>query len=370
LKQLLKKHLINLRGKNVNDKIVIIESDDWGSIRIPNQNCQNHLVSGGLIDLKNNFSAFDCLESGSDLLALYAVLGQHKDRLGNSPIFTANMVMQNPDFDKIQNNHFNKFYSEPFFETYRSYYPEEKTFDKLMQGIETGVIFPQFHADVHLNFIKWLKLLQNNDQRFMTAFQMRCFAIDDVGTDNLRNNLMATYDYFSSDELDVIRESIDTGLTIFKDTFGFNSRTTIAPCYVWNAHIEKKFKEHNVEAFQSSYVQKFNIPEKSKHKNIWKIGGNQNQNGQLNFVRNVLFEPSVKGVNWVDKSLESVKIAFAWKKPAILSTHRVNYVSGLSISNRENSLDQLNNLLLEILRRYPEVIFLSSPQLIDYYNGK
>jgi hypothetical protein len=75
-------------------------------------------------------------------------------------------------------------------------------------------------------------------------------------------------------------------------------------------------------------------------------------------------------VNWVDKSLESIKIAFTWKKPAIISTHRVNYVSGLSNSNRENSLDQLNNLLSEIIKRYPEVIFLSSPQLIDYYNGK
>lgn len=368
MKQLLKKHLINSRGKTIKDKIVVIESDDWGSIRIPDKAAQSQLAQEGLIRMKEPFDAYDCLESAEDYRALYAVLSQFKDKGGQHPVFTANMVMGNPDFEKIKANNFQAFYWEPFYTTYEAYYPRQTTFETLKEGISKGYIFPQFHAREHLNTLQWLQRLKSGDTRFLKAFAVKCFAIDDTKTTNQRANLMASYDYQSADELTFIESSIAQGLAFFKETFGFDSATTIAPCYVWNDKIEQVFNKHQVQGMQSSYVQQYNDNATKIHKRIWRKSGATNGLGQRYWVRNVLFEPSLDTrVNWIEKALESIAIAFLWNKPAIIGTHRINYVAGLSEPNRANALNQLQQLLEAVLKKWPNVIFMNSAELNEYY---
>ena len=59
-----------LQGTKTNKKIVVIESDDWGSERIPNINVREQLSKSG-IDVKTNpHSRFDTLERLEDLEVL------------------------------------------------------------------------------------------------------------------------------------------------------------------------------------------------------------------------------------------------------------------------------------------------------------
>ena len=48
--ELLKKNIINFRGLSLKKKFVVIESDDWGSIRIPSQKVAKDLISKGLLN--------------------------------------------------------------------------------------------------------------------------------------------------------------------------------------------------------------------------------------------------------------------------------------------------------------------------------
>jgi hypothetical protein len=368
LKQLLKKHLINLRGKSINENIVVIESDDWGSIRIPNKDAQNQLLLDGLIHPKDPFSLYDCLECSDDYHALYAVLDRFKDIRGRSPVITVNMVMGNPNFEKIKVSNFLEYYWETFDVTYKNYYPNSTPFPILMAGINEGFLFPQFHAREHLNALQWLQRLYNGDKKFHQAFDLKCFAINDSDYYNLRTNLMASYDYKSDDELAFIESSITQGLTLFRETFGFNSSTTIAPCYVWNNRIEQIFNKNKVQGIQGSYVHLLNNHSTNKHHRIWHTHGSVNELGQLYTIRNVLFEPALDiSFDWVSNAMESISIAFFWRKPAIISSHRINYVAGLSQNNRENTLNQLQELLAEILKKWPNVIFMNSAELNEYY---
>ena len=306
MKEFLKKHIINSRGKRNSKKLLVIESDDWGSIRIPNKEVQDYLVNAKLIKPTDPFSAFDCLESTKD-------------------------------------------------------------FDTLKRGIEQMFIYPQFHAREHLNSMEWIKRLQIGDERFLQAFNVNCFAIDDQTKGNSRANLMASYDYQTNEELFFLQESIKEGLQLFEKTFGFISRTTITPCYVWNDSVEEVFSKYGVESIQSSYVQQKNI--EGKHIRIWKKMGASNRFNQKYFVRNVLFEPSLnKNVNWVDKALESIEIALFWGKPAIIGSHRINYVGGLSTENRESTLKQLDDLLKQIIKKWPDIQFVNSEQLLKEYS--
>lgn len=367
MKENLKKHFINARGKRTSKKLLVIESDDWGSIRIPNKEVHEYLVKESLIKPTDPFSAYDCLESADDFKALFDVLKNHKDRLGNRPVLTANMVMSNPDFEKIKANQFKSFYFESFANTYETYYPNQQTFETLQKGIEQKLIFPQFHAREHLNAIQWLERLQGGDERFLKAFDVHCFAIDDLHKGNSRANLMASYDYQNEEELAFVQQSIQQGLQIFENTFGFASKTTIAPCYVWNDPIENVLNQHGVKSLQSSYIQQKN--NKGKHLRVWQKMGRTNKLDQRYFVRNVLFEPALsRNINWVDKAMESITIAFLWGKPAVVGSHRINYVAGLSDENRNNTLSQLDELLRRVLKKWPDIEFIHSEQLLELYS--
>ena len=88
-------------------------------------------------------------------------------------------------------------------------------------------------------------------------------------------------------------------------------------------------------------------------------------------MRNVLFEPYLnQNINWAEKTFREIENALFWKTPAIISSHRVNYASNLNIQNRDNTLKQLNTLLKKINKKYPDVIYMSSAELLDFIKYK
>ena len=46
-----------------------------------------------------------------------------------------------------------------------------------------------------------------------------------------------------------------------------------------------------------------------------------------------------------------------------MSTHRLNYVSGINKENGKNGVSLLYELLLKVINKYPEVEFMTSDQL-------
>ena len=363
MKQTLKKHLINLRGQRLNEKFLVLESDDWGAIRIPNIKVRDWLYEKNYINKKDPFSHYDTLESENDYEALFEVLNRFIDCRGNHPILTANFIMNNPDFDAIKSNDFKQYYSQPFTETYKSYYGSSKTEEILREGIKNNLVKPQFHGTEHLNVVKWMNYLNQNNASFREAFDLKCYAIDDLSSNNRRGNLMAAYDYDTNEELEYIRKSIFLGLEQFEEIFGFKSNTTIAPCYVWNDEIEKIMQKNKVSCFQGSYVQ--NIPMlKGSFRRKYRFTGQKNDNDQTYLIRNGLFEPSVhKNIDWVNKCLESIAIAFKWGKPAIISTHRINFVGGLDENQRNHNLKLLKEVITKAILKWPDIQFIDSESL-------
>lgn len=370
LKQTVKKHLINLRGSRIAEKLVIFESDDWGSIRIPSNGARQELLDKNLIKETDPFSRYDTLETADDYYALYEVLGKFKDKDGNHPVLTANMVMNNPDFERIASEDFTRYHNESFQQTYNRLAQGGDTFSALQEGIARGMIHPQFHASEHLNVTRWMRFLRQGDERYRFAFARQCFSIDELSAANRRGNLMAAYDYDTTEELDYIRESISSGLDQFEKIFKIKSATTVAPCYVWDPVVEKVFETTGVRAFQGSYQQ--NCPVMGKpFKRKYRYTGQKNAAGQQYLVRNGLFEPSLApSADWVSKCMESIAIAFKWGKPAIIGTHRINFCSRLDEPQRNKNLKNIKELLKKMLERWPEIEFLDSASLSDRYNSK
>src|SRR5690554_172265 len=366
--ELLKKNIINVRGKSFKKKLIVIESDDWGSIRIPSRNVANTLIDKGLLDKNNPFDTIDCLEQEADLQGLLDVLGSHKDHLGNAPIVTANMVMANPDFEAIKENNFSAYHYELFTETYNRNPATANNFKILEQGIEEKLILPQFHAREHLNSILWMQYLQNQREDFHIAFNQGCFAIKDASSTNRRKNIMATYDYYSAADLQLIKQAIIEGLHLFETVFDRKSETTISPCYVWDKQVEDVFNEAGIHTFQGSKYQNIPIAGASNFKKKLRYMG-QRESKNTYLIRNCLFEPAInKKVDWVDACMESISVAFFWNKPAIIGSHRINFAGGIDEQNRTENLTLLHTLLSKILKKWPDVEFITSEELATYYN--
>src|SRR5690606_1519535 len=102
IKSRITNNLKTIIGKSVRYKYVIIESDDWGSIRMSSvkayQNLvkkQVNLVSGDA----DRYNRTDTFADPEDFEALYDVLRKFRDIDGNHPVFTATSVVANPNFD-------------------------------------------------------------------------------------------------------------------------------------------------------------------------------------------------------------------------------------------------------------------------------
>ena len=67
IKQTISRNLLNFSGWRTTRKIVVIESDDWGSIRMPSRKVFQILSANGIPVEKSSYCKFDCLESNLDL---------------------------------------------------------------------------------------------------------------------------------------------------------------------------------------------------------------------------------------------------------------------------------------------------------------
>ncbi|MGY6555170.1 MAG: hypothetical protein ACXIUM_11695, partial [Wenzhouxiangella sp.] len=59
------------------------------------------------------------------------------------------------------------------------------------------------------------------------------------------------------------------------------------------------------------------------------------------------------------------RVAFQMNKPAIISSHRINFCGFIDESNRDQNLEALDYLLKAVLQRWPDVEFITSEELLD-----
>jgi hypothetical protein len=352
-----------IQGLKTNRKIVIIESDDWGSERIPDNKTRESLAAVGIDMSTNPHAKFDTLERLEDLEALENLLISFKNEFNKKVRITTNFITGNPDYSKIEKSNFKEYSYEPFSVTYEKRDGHTLVFDKLKSLVSQGFLQPQFHGREHINAQFWLEALQNKNHNYLKAFKLGCYGIDAPSKEGHRKNLMAAFEYENTKQKEFIATSIREGMQLFEKAFGFQSSTIIAPRYVWNSSLENEFKKSGIKLIQTTFYQQ--EPIKEAYINKYHYTGQISKDSGLHYlVRNVFFEPAYSNdFDWVNQAFNKVKLAFQFHTPAIISMHRINFVGGLDKSNREDSLNQFQKLLKKIIETYPNVEFLSSDDL-------
>jgi hypothetical protein len=361
----------NALAVRIKRRVLVIESDDWGSIRLVDRNSRENLEQAG-IELKTSpFNTLDCLETKDDLERLLTVLKRHRNSEGRHPVMTLNTVLCNPHFERIEATDFQEYHCESLFESYERYYKQDLS-GMWQEGINNQVIYPQFHAREHLNVSLWMRDLQTGRIPVRTAFNHRFFGLRTQTSSANQRHYVAAYSPDSLEELNTLCRIATDGLSRFERTFGFRSNTFIGCNYVWPVEIEKVLFEAGITHLQTRLKRFSPDPNKGGQRRVLRHHtGQRNENGQTFGVRNVLFEPYLdRKKNWVASALKEINSAFFWGVPAIVCSHRINYCSHIDTALPSLTLPLLDNLIKEVVRRWPDVSFLSSSQLAEILSGK
>lgn len=362
------RHLANLPGWCTDRKIVVIESDDWGSIGVSDLAILERFRQKGIVPIDEDEARYiqnDTLASEDDLSRLFEVLQQVKDIHGNTAVFTAVAVVANPNFEKIKADDFQNYYYEPFTTSLERFGTgHNRSFELWKEGIQTGLFVPEFHGREHLNVSSWMRALKLGKTDTHWAFEQAFYGITDRKPIN-HVAYRAAFDIDEPTELTYLNEVISSGLNLFQQLFGYSASFFVPPNGPFNNTLEASLQKKGICYIGTSKIQREPIGSNQYKKHLHYIG-QSNKYKQIYLTRNCFFEPNSNlKKNWVASCLDDVSIAFQWKKPAVVSSHRCNYIGYLYPENQKKGLQQLTTLLQQIKKRWPKVEFMTSTQLGD-----
>ena len=368
MKQKLLNNIKNILGWKTSRKIVVISVDDYGNVRLDSSKARSQMDKEGL-KVKSIFDAVDALETREDLEILFEALRSVKDKYGNHAVFTPFALPCNIDFEKMSENDYNQYSYELLPDTYNkmeAYYPKayEKAWKLWNEGIDKGFLKPQFHGREHLNLKVFNEKLAARDNELLIALKNRSFSsISSSGYKSISYTAAFGFDKFEENKQ--FKEIIKTGLDEFEKVFGYRSVHFNPPGSREHPTIHKYLKEFGVRFLDTPFIKKEHQGS-GKYKKVLNYTGKKNHLGMTYQVRNVVFEPvQARGFDWVDYSFKQVEAAFFWNRPAIISSHRVNFCGHIDPKNRKIGINALKELLQKIVHKWPDVEFMSSVQLGD-----
>lgn len=363
MKSLLKK-IANLPALKTNRKLILFLSDDWGSVRMRSVGDQKQLEAKRF-KINNRFDQFDTLETNADMESLFEVLLKHKDHKGNNPIITAVTNVANPDFKKIKEDNFQHYYFEGIDKTYQRYPDSNKVLELVKQGIQQNIFMPQSHGREHLQVNWWMQELKDENSFARKAFENEFFFFQ---SDFIKNNrrsrdFSAAFDVWDHQDLEIQKEIISSGLSVFKKLYGYESQIFTPPAMFYNPEIENVLVEERINWLDVGRF--FKIPLiGGGQRHQYNYLGRKKKSGLKVLVRNAVFETNMsENDNGVARCIWDIEQAFQSKQPALISNHRASFVGGIDTNNRDKGLKALDELFKKIIAKWSDAEFVSIDEL-------
>jgi hypothetical protein len=309
------------------------------------------------------------LETKEDFEMLYEALSSVKDKNGKNAVFTPFALPCNIDFERMKGENYEKYYYELLPTTYQKLETLDNkayanTWSLWKEGIDKGIMVPQFHGREHFNVKVFEEKLVKKDKEVLTALKNRSYtSISNSGYPTI--NYTAAFEFWEFKENEEFPQIIKEGLDAFEKVYGYRSVHFNPPGGREHPIVHQVLKDAGIKYLDTPLI-KTEHQGKSNYKKIINYTGKKNKLGMAYEVRNVVFEPTDdRGFDWVNFSLKQIETAFFWNRPAIISSHRVNFCGHIDPKNRKKGINALGELLKRIVQKWPEVEFMSADQLGD-----
>ena len=368
MKQKIIDNLKNIYGWKTKRKIVVISVDDYGNVRLDSKMAREKMDKAGL-KIRTRYDAYDSLETREDLEMLYETLTSVKDKNGKSAVFTPFALSCNIDFERMRAENYEKYQYELLPVTYHKLETSDNeayanTWKLWKDGIDKGIMVPQFHGREHLNVKVLEEKLANKDVEVLTALDNRSYT--SISKSNYATiKYTAAFDFWEFKENTNFDYIIEDGLNAFETVYGYRAVHFNPPGSTEHSYIHKILKECGINYIDAPLLKSMHQGKGKYKRNIY-YTGKKNKLGMTYEVRNIVFEPTHDiSVDWVNYSLKQIETAFRWNRPAIISSHRVNFCGHIDPNNRKKGINALKELLQKIVNKWPDVEFMAANELGD-----
>jgi hypothetical protein len=364
MRQLITNYVKNSIGWSFPRKIIAFAFDDYGNVRLSNDTARSNLLNSG-IQLIGRFDRFDALDTREDYRQLFEVLQNVKDYKSNPAVITTYAVPCNVNYTETKKA--GKYIPECLNETYlrlSNIYPVNYsgTFELMKEGIRKNLIRPQFHGREHINISLFNTLLSEKEPALIANLGNQSLAGLPEHTGHLNVKYSEAFAFWDEDETEFHKQIIEDGLNKFEKVYGLKPKTFTPPAMKLHPSLFGFLEEKDIIAIDKGRVENRHLGHGKYMKERNSTGIQKGQN-HVTIVRNCMFEPNSSDIDWVNFTFNQVKAAFFWKKPAIISSHRVNFCGHIDPANREKGLSALESLLKKIVKTWPDVEFMAIDDL-------
>ena len=366
MKRQLLDNLKNIPGWHTVEKLVVFAVDDYGNVRLDSKAAYMRLSSKG-VRLRSRFDHLDALETKQDLENLLETLASVNDSHGRHAVCTPYALAANPDFEAMAQPDAGYRY-ESLLQTFGRLAADQAAAYKdvwalWQEGIRSGLLKPQFHGREHLNVEMIERKMKSGDEELKINIENRSMAglRDEPSLPGV--GFTQSFGFWDRSEIAHHREIIANGLQLFEEVFGYRSETFTPPAQKLHPELYSFVEGQGVCAIDKPL---HCVRRMDRHRAVREFNtlGQRRDQNHVSFVRNVVFEPSNnKEFDSVGYALNQIAAAFRWRKPAIISSHRVNFCGHIEEENRKFGLDALGRLLKGIVSRWPDVRFISADEL-------
>jgi hypothetical protein len=364
LKQTALLNFKNIPGKHFKNKILVIECDDWGGIRMPSKEVYESLIINKIPFPDDHFDKLDTLEDKTDLESLFELLFEVKDATGRHAVITPVVNVANPDFDKIQASGFQNYFFETYPQTLARYHRDPTVLSLWKQGIELKIFVPEYHGREHLCVQLWLRALREGNKHLLNAFKLGYTTVFVDKIHPVANGFRPQFFFDDNDQKYFLSLSIKEGTDLFNKIFGYHPISFVPSNGVFHPDFNIDVISAGIKYLNVSHL--VPVPNGEGSITIKRFYyTRKGENSLTYYLRNCAFEPSGCNYSGIETTLKQVEAAFRWGKPAIISSHRVNFIGGISHENRIHGLKELTSLLNAILKKWPDVMFMSTRDLIN-----
>ncbi|MBI1224010.1 MAG: hypothetical protein GC192_02120 [Bacteroidetes bacterium] len=355
----------NILGWKTSRKVVVFAIDDYGNVRLASRYARSNMDKLGL-KINSRFDAYDTLETRQDLDALYGALSSVKDKKGRHAIFTAYAVPCNIDFEAIVNNGHNGYVYELLPDTFRKLQDldainYEGAWNLWKDGIDKGLMAPQFHGREHFSLKIFEKKLATKDRELLCALENRSY----TSINNLPNSRIgwtAAFAFDVKDDTEKFEYILKSGTDAFESVFGNRATSFTPPAHQFPSWLESVLPKYGIKYLDKPFYRKRHLGN-GRFRTEFNSTKWDNKIGLHVLVRNVVFEPNDGNIDHIEKALQQIEAAFRWNKPAIISSHRVNFCGHINENNRKIGIQALRQLLKKIVSRWPDVEFMAAHEL-------
>ncbi len=321
--------------------VVIFESDDWGP---------------------------GAAHDASQLAEIARVLANYTDTSGRHPVMTLGVVLAVPDGEKMTLANCSEYARITLggcrFAT---------IVECIHKGAKTGVFDVQLHGMEHYWPDNLLDAMAADDEVRALVLQA-----DVLRTEQLPSALQcrwtrltdASVRSFSEEDMlsdDDIQKAVRTETEYFNEVFGRPAAVVVPPRFVWNPTVETQWAGSGVNYLVSPGLMYTGINDQGKlvvgKTDIF--NGQVSETGLVYLVRNDYFEPALG--HTTDNVLAAVAEKTRLGRPTLLEIHRFNFCDSVSASKA--ALTALDHAIQSLLTNHPDVVFLSTKELGDYYCG-